>query len=556
MNNRNAKALELSRIGSGYFHLNSLDLRHYNNGCRGARSFKLLQLDRVVKDQMVNYGRFAKNALANLGRGSAAAVVALVLPPVLVRHMTPAAYAVWVLVLQTSAYVSFLNLGLQTAIGRYVAFADEKNDREQRDAVFTTAFVGLCGGALVAIACLLATVFLLPTIFPSVPDTLVPQMRLALLIVGLSMALELPASAWNGVFIGMQRFEIPALTVGGGRLLASAGVILAALAGRSLAVMAATIALANLLSYFSQYLLFRRFAPDIHLHRSLLRWSTARELSSYCFGLTIMSFSMLLVAGFDLVLVGHFQFSVVTPYSVAASMVTLLSGLLYAIVNVIMPHAATLHAGEKAREMGNLVVASTRLSTLLLILTGAPIMIYAGPIMRLWIGQAYVATGTPLLEFLVVANVIRLIGAPYTVVLVAAGQQSYIKISPLAEGISNFAASAVLGFFFGGIGVAIGTLFGSVVSVSTHLFYSMARTRPAIDFSRRAFLISGVVAPALATLPLWATAIISVCGYGIPVHFVVLAGLLSIAGAGFLVPQSQNFLKTQLGLRSARDGAS
>lgn len=481
---------------------------------------------------MVNYWRFAKNALANLGRGSAAAVVALVLPPVLVRHMTPAAYAVWVLVLQTSAYVSFLNLGLQTAIGRYVAFANEKKDIEQRDAVFSTAFAGLCCGALIAIVCLVATVFLLPAIFPNVPDTLVPQMRLALLIVGFSMAVELPASAWNGVFIGMQRFEIPALTVGGGRLLASAGVILAALEGRSLAVMAATIAVANLLSYFSQYLLIRRFAPDIHFHRSLLRWSTARELSSYCFGLTIMSFSMLLVAGFDLVLVGHFQFSVVTPYSVAASMITLLSGLVYAIVNVIMPHAATLHAADKAREMGNLVVASTRLSSLLLILTGAPIMIYAGPIMRVWIGQAYVATGTPLLELLVVANVIRLICVPYSVVLVAAGQQSYIKISPLAEGISNFAASAVLGFFFGGIGVAIGTLFGSIVSVSTLLCYAMVRTRPAIDFSRKDFLLSGVLFPLIFTSPSLAICIASLMGVKVQAISFSLATLLSLTGAG------------------------
>jgi O-antigen/teichoic acid export membrane protein len=54
--------------------------------------------------------------------------------------MTSAAYAVWVLVLQTSAYISFFNLGLQTAIGRYVAYANEKRDAALRDAVFSTAF--------------------------------------------------------------------------------------------------------------------------------------------------------------------------------------------------------------------------------------------------------------------------------------------------------------------------------------------------------------------------------------------------------------------------------
>jgi O-antigen/teichoic acid export membrane protein len=279
------------------------------------------------------------------------------------------------------------------------------------------------------------------------------------------------------------------------------------------------------------------------LHRSLLRWSTARELSSYCFGLTIMSFSMLLVAGFDLVLVGHFQFSAVTPYSVAASMITLLSGLLYALVNVIMPHAATLHAGEKAREMGNLVVASTRLSVFLLVLAGVPIIVYAGPIMRLWIGSQFVAVGAPLLTVLMLANFIRLIGAPYSVVLIAAGQQSYIKISPLAEGISNFVASVVFGIFFGGMGVAFGTMFGAMVSVASHLWYSMARTKPAIDFSRKDLVLSGVLFPLIFTSPSLAICIASLMGVKVQAISVFLATLVSLISAGLVFYFSPNSFK-------------
>ena len=229
--------------------------------------------------------RFAKNAVANLGRGSAAALVALLLPPVLVRHMTPASYAVWVLVLQTAAYIGYLNFGLQTAIGRYVAYANEKKDVEQRDSVFSTAFVGLCCAALVSLVCLAAAILAAPTVFPSVPSPLVPQMRLALLIVGLAMAVELPASACNGVFIGMERYEIPALTVGGARLVSAFGVIAAALAGRSLVVMAAVIASANLLSYLAQFLALRRIAPDVRFRAELSSALHGRDLSGYCFGL-------------------------------------------------------------------------------------------------------------------------------------------------------------------------------------------------------------------------------------------------------------------------------
>ncbi len=278
--------------------------------------------------------------------------------------------------------------------------------------------------------------------------------------------------------------------------------IAAALAGRSLVAMAAIIAAANLLSCLAQYLALRRIAPDVRFQLSLVRRSTARELSGYCFGLTVMSVSMLLVTGFDLVLVGHFEFAVVTPYSVAASMITLLSGLLFAIINVIMPHAATLHAREKAEAMGRLVITSTRLNVLLLVLTGIPMFIYVGP-----------------------------------------GQQNYIKVSPLSEGASNFVASMVLGSVFGGIGVALGTLFGSIVSVASHLWYSMPRTNPVINFSRRDFVVSGVLSPLLWTSPLLATAAASWCGIVIRPFVFAAAGLLSAMGAGLLIFRTEGLFR-------------
>jgi O-antigen/teichoic acid export membrane protein len=479
--------------------------------------------------------RFAKNAIANLGRGSAAAVVALVLPPILVRHMTPASYAVWVLVLQSAAYVSYLNLGLQTAIGRYIASAKETGNIDQRDSVFSTGFLGLCCAAVLAILCLVAATLGMAIIFPNVPASLIPQMQLALLLVGFSMAVELPASAWNGVFIGLERYEVPALTTGAARLLSALGIVAAALAGRSLVVMAAAMASANLISYIALYLALRRLAPGIHFKPAMVRRSTAYELSGYCFGLIIFSFNMLLVTGFDLLLVGRFQFSMITPFSISASMIALISGLLAAIINVIMPHSAALHAGRKAVELGKLVISTTRISLLLLILTGMPILIYAGPILRLWIGQRYVLSGTPILVILVIANIIRLGGLPYTIVLVAAGQQRYIKVTPLAEGFSNLAASVVLGLKFGAIGVAFGTLLGSFVSIAAHLFYSMARTKSVIVFSRREFILSGVLIPALCTSPLLAIAAASLRGIAMPLLVVSTAITLSVGGAVLLL---------------------
>src|ERR1035441_9168438 len=112
--------------------------------------------------------RFLKNAIANLGRGGLTGLVALVLPPVLVRHMTPAAYAVWVLILLACTYVGYLDFGLQTAVGRYIAFAAEKQDTAPRDSVFSPVFAGLGLGAFLSVFLLLVGAAIAPWIFPAI----------------------------------------------------------------------------------------------------------------------------------------------------------------------------------------------------------------------------------------------------------------------------------------------------------------------------------------------------------------------------------------------------
>src|ERR1022692_1826520 len=121
---------------------------------------------------MGNRWRFAKNVFANLGRGSAAAFVALLLPPVLVRHMPPASYAVWVLVLQVVAYMGYLDFGLQTAVGRYIAFVHEKKDPESRDGIFSTALAGLAFAGFLGLILIGVAAAAVHWIFPNVPTTL------------------------------------------------------------------------------------------------------------------------------------------------------------------------------------------------------------------------------------------------------------------------------------------------------------------------------------------------------------------------------------------------
>jgi O-antigen/teichoic acid export membrane protein len=451
---------------------------------------------------IAKFGRLTllKNAVANLMRGSASALVALLLPPFLVRAMAPPEFAAWSLVLQLSAYAGFLDFGIQTAVGRFVAHANELRDTELRGRIVSTAMWRLAGSAALALALVGILAWQIPNLFREMPPGLYGDARLALLLVGGSTALGLPASVFIGIFVGLQRNEVPAAIIGGGRLVGAVAVLAVVARGGSLVSMAAALAGVNLLSYALQYWAVRRWAPEMRVQPRAMSRRAAREILAYCASLSIWSFATLLVQGVDTTVVGFFDFAAVGYYTVAASFITVILGMQNALFSALIPEAAILSArGDDAR-LGGLLTKATRYGMFALLATGLPLLVAARPILSLWVGPTYANGAAPLLQVLVVANVVRLSAVPYAMLLIGTGQQRLVTVTPLVEGFTNLIASVVGAYYLGALGVALGTLVGAVVATLCNVLYNMPRTR-AIALDIPGYLRQGLGRPAMCALP-------------------------------------------------------
>jgi O-antigen/teichoic acid export membrane protein len=465
-----------------------------------------VQSDRVHLDRKEKL-TLVKNAAANVVRGGAAAMVALILPPFLARLMSPSAFGAWLLILQLSALAGYLDFGIQTAVGRFVAHENEKGDTEHRDRIINTSLFALTVAGVIAITASIAMAFFLPNIFRQIPPNLVGDVRVALVLVASSLAIGLPASVFNGIFIGLQRYEVPAAIIGGSRILSALLLILVVKHGGDLTRMAFVVAAVNLASYGLQFLMYRKLVSRVHFSSRLVSRTAGRELLAYCQSLTIWSFGMLLVAGLDVTLVGYFQFEAVAYYAVAATLITFLSGLQSALFGVMIPSTAVLQARGDSRGLGHVTVTATRYGTFLLLLMGLPLIFGARSLLTVWMGPAYTEHGARILQVLVAANIIRLSATPYAMTLVGTGQQRLAIVTVLLEGFSNLLASVVGGYMFGALGVAIGTLVGSLVGVTGNFVYNMPRTA-GLGFGVSSYLRDGLMRPMICGVPLAAFVIL------------------------------------------------
>jgi O-antigen/teichoic acid export membrane protein len=441
-----------------------------------------------------------KNAFANVIRGSAAALVAILLPPFLTRWMSPDAFGAWSLVLQLSAFVGYLDFGIQTAIGRFVAHSGETGDVGHRDRMVSTSTLVLVSGGIFGVLGSAALAVWMPRLFHRMPAQLLSDSRWALVLVGSSLALGLPFSVFNGIFVGLQRYEVPATVIGISRLISAAALILIVKGGGNLSEMAAGMAAVNLVSYSLQYVLYRCFAPRVQFSWRTVSRKACRELFDYSFSLSVWCFATLLVTGLDIALVGVFDFRYVAYYTAAATLITFILGLQNAIFNAMIPAAAVLEARNDTVELGRILLSTTRYGMFLLLASGVPLLVATRPILSLWVGSDYANHADMILKVLVAANIIRLSAVPYAMLLIGTGQQRLVTVSPLIEGFSNLAVSIVAGLVFGAIGVAIGTLVGSVIGILCNFVLNLPRSTR-ITVSRVAYFRDGYLRPLVCVLP-------------------------------------------------------
>jgi O-antigen/teichoic acid export membrane protein len=429
-------------------------------------------------------------------------LVSLVLPPFLVHRMSTTEYSAWVLILQLSAYVGLLDLGLQTGVGKFVAEYSSCKEPILSARILSTAFVILSMVAVVGALIIGVLTWRVPQLFHQMPSTLVSSLREGLLAVGLSVALALPFGTFVATFTGLQEYLFPTIVATLSRILSAAGLVVLLLMHGTLVQLALLMAACNVATAATQFLGWRKYVrARIDFSFSFFERATALRLIKYGGVLSVWTLAGLLVSGFDVLIVGHYDYKNTGFYAVAISVTNFLLLIVGSVFNPVLPAVSSLQAGSTPGKIGSLLARVTRYCSLLLCLLGLPILFGAYPLLSLWVGHTYAVRSALYLEILVLGNVVRQLTYPYGLVVVATGRQHLATIGLITEAVVNIFVSIILVKRIGALGVAAGTLVGAFVSLAMHLTVSMHYTQSTIMIGRRRLVWSGLIRPLLCLIP-------------------------------------------------------
>ncbi|MFZ4615862.1 MAG: lipopolysaccharide biosynthesis protein [Rectinemataceae bacterium] len=406
-------------------------------------------------------------AVSNWLRFIVAAIVALLLVPVMTRSFGGERYGLWILSSSLLGFLQSLDAGFGAGTVKWTAESRSPEEAGRRDELLSTSLAVHLAASTIGTVAVLVLSMLFSGIF-SIPGNLASEGSTLFLLLGLRVtAVGIPAGFLRGLVFGSDRLFllnsvqiISSVAYGAavwGLLNSGVGTIGVAAAGLGLSA----------LEMAAVYLAARRAMKqnETPIRLSLRRISMARfrEAFSYSGSSFMVQVASAILMQSDLIILKFFApLAVVAGYGVAGRAAEYGFILVKQAVNALTPSIARLDPAKEPEKTRFFLTNASKYSGAMAGSIAVASWSLGGPLLAAWAGPGYDAYGT-ILGILTTAFVIISVQLPCAAYLTLKGDHVWASRVMSSSALVNLAVSIILAFALGAIGIALGTLVASLL---------------------------------------------------------------------------------------------
>lgn len=424
-----------------------------------------------------------------------AGVISVILTPILIHGLGNYYYGLWIMVASTLDYCGLLEMGMRWTLFRFVARFKGAKDREGLNQTLVTA-LAMTGAIAIA---LIGLTFILWVFLPgffglSGPSRTVFRWLLGLL--GVSVALAFPQQFLAAYIRGLQRFDLYNLGLVVSSTIRAILLIAVLRLGFGVIAVACVTLGVTAFSLLLHWWLTHWADPELEISRSHINRARVRELLSYSFYSFVSNIGEYIRFYSDPLVIGRvLGVALITTFSVATRLMEYFKSLMGAVNGPLMVELSELDGQSREGDLVHSFLRATRLTALLSFLVAAFLMLNGRMLIRLWVGENFLAS-YPLLFTLAIGYAVAFALHPcYLLIFAQARNHRNLAWWTMAEGITNVALSIYLAKRYGLIGNALGTTI-PLLFVRTFVlpYYALRDLRlPVFDF-----LMKGLLRPLAA----------------------------------------------------------
>ncbi len=416
----------------------------------------------------------ARNVITSAATQAWLLGLALVTTPFLVHGLGTEAYGVYALVLTLVGYFAFLDLGLGVATIRFVAQALARGELDSVERLLRTSLaaylvLGVLGGLVVA--GLASALVGLLDVSLGLRDVAVT----ALVVAGLGLAVNMPLAVFGAVPAALQRIDLAnAITISSATLGLGGAVVLVAGGSGLVAVLlwSVVVSAGSLVAFV---LLARRLLPGVRFRPRLYR-AELGELGRFGLVKFANQLSVQTVYHVDKLLVAALvSVAAVTFYVIPVAIAQRLTTLVGTVTVAFLPAATQLQAERDKGRFDELVFRAEKLVALAVLPVAALLLVFAEPILSLWLGPEFAERSAWPLRLLVAGYALSSLGTVLAVACDAVGRPGVTTAFSLAGAAFNVSLCVVLIPRFGITGAAAVILCQSLVSLPVFIWFASRR---------------------------------------------------------------------------------
>ncbi len=396
------------------------------------------------------------NAVSNWASLGVNIAIGLFLTPFIIRSLGKTGFGIWTLVGSFIGYYGLLNLGVGSAITRYIARYTAQKDENALNEVASTALAMFCVTGILAIAVSFSMAGVLADFFKVEPEQRQAFIQL-IWIIGITTGISFPGNVFGAIVTAREHFVANNIITIVRALLRAGLTVLFINAGWGLLGVGLAPLAATVVAIISSFFLFEHYASDVCLRLTFTNKRTLKMLLVFGGITTIIMVADILRIQLDSLVIGKFvSLDAVGVYGVAALLIRYMTRIVTAGMGVLGPRFANLDGAGKKDEMRKLFLKSLSISSFLAFGAGMMAIIFGPRFITLWAGEEYAGAASVLI-IIASAYAFALSQNPGIGLMYALNKHHYYAFFTVIEAVTNVVLSIILVFRYGIVGVALGT---------------------------------------------------------------------------------------------------
>ena len=425
-------------------------------------------------------------------------IVPFFLTPFVIRSLGVTAYGIWILAVSTVSYLNVLDMGLRSAVIRFVSRAQaQDNPEEARATVGAALWVRVLISSGVAVLSI-ALALLFPHIF-KIPSDLQKAAQITVLMCALGVAVTLISGVFGAVLAAIHRFDILSSISAVQTLARAAGVILILKGGYGLVQLAYWEVTVILLGGIATCGIALKIFPSCRVRIARPDMAILRRIWSYSFTTFIFIIAVQVITNTDNMVVGAFiSVGTVAFYAIGGSLMGYSWQVVSSVSSTFTPMASNLEAGGKAEDLRRLLIRGTQGTLGIALPISLALILRGKTFITLWMGPQYSEIAGTVLQILVISQFVGIADGTAASIMMAIDKHKPVAKSAVVEAVLNLSLSVILAKTIGVYGVAWGT---SISMAIVHIVFWPRYVRKILGVPIRTFLWEGWFKMTVCSLP-------------------------------------------------------